>query len=380
MATVINSTSGKLRIALVGTGGYGERYLEELLRPTEALNGELVAAIDAWPERSALIQEVRDRGIPVYSDLGSFQKVDQADLVIISAPIHLHAPLACQALASGSHVLCEKPVSGGLHDAERMQKAEKAAGKIVAIGYQLCFSDAIQALKADILAGTLGEPVSMKTLVLWPRPLSYYHRNSWAGKLRTDDGMVINDSPLNNAHAHYFQNMLYLLGNSMDSSAYPQEVEAELSRANDIENFDSAALRVITREGIELRMYASHAVKDPIGPLVSMRFGEALVESAPGQPISARFNDGRLKIYGNPGEREFSKLYATIAAIQGSAPITCGIEAALPQALCIDRIQSFPVATTRRDLIRTETSNNDTQIWVEGLAEQFTARYRSDTF
>ena len=40
--------------------------------------------------------------------------------------------------------------------------------KIVAIGYQWSFSDAIQKLKADVIAGIFGKPRRLKTLVLWP--------------------------------------------------------------------------------------------------------------------------------------------------------------------------------------------------------------------
>ena len=49
-------------------------------------------------------------------------------------------------------------------------------------------------------------------MVSFPRPLSYFKRNDWAGHLRTPAGEDVLDSPLNNATAHYLHNMLYVLG------------------------------------------------------------------------------------------------------------------------------------------------------------------------
>ena len=141
-----------------------------------------------------------------------------------------------------------------------MIRARDEAGKLVAIGYQWSFSSPIQRLKRDILAGGLGAPRRLRSVCLWPRDEVYYTRNDWAGRQRAADGSWILDSPVNNAMAHDLHNMLYLLGPSIDRSAQPVEIVAELYRANDIENFDTAALRVRTTSGAEVLFYGSHAI------------------------------------------------------------------------------------------------------------------------
>jgi len=78
-------------------------------------------------------------------------------------------------------VLCEKPVSATVQEALRMAAAEKQARGFVAIGYQWSFADAIQSLKRQILAGDLGRPRRLRTLVSWPRDAAYYARTGWAG-------------------------------------------------------------------------------------------------------------------------------------------------------------------------------------------------------
>jgi predicted dehydrogenase len=52
---------------------------------------------------------------------------DDVDLIDISAPGDLHAPIAIAALEAGKHVLCEKPLANTLAEAEAMKAAADAA-------------------------------------------------------------------------------------------------------------------------------------------------------------------------------------------------------------------------------------------------------------
>src|SRR5215469_9068135 len=66
---------------------------------------------------------------------------DDVQLIDISAPGDLHAPVAIAALAAGKHVLCEKPLANTLAEAEAMQAAAAAAypsgaGAMVGFNYR----------------------------------------------------------------------------------------------------------------------------------------------------------------------------------------------------------------------------------------------------
>jgi predicted dehydrogenase len=52
---------------------------------------------------------------------------DDVDLIDISAPGDMHAPIAIAALEAGKHVLCEKPLANTLAEAEAMASAAAAA-------------------------------------------------------------------------------------------------------------------------------------------------------------------------------------------------------------------------------------------------------------
>src|SRR5258708_38485708 len=56
------------------------------------------------------------------------------DAVTIATPPHTHADLALAAIASGKHVLCEKPFARDTPEAEKILAAAQAAGVIHLLG------------------------------------------------------------------------------------------------------------------------------------------------------------------------------------------------------------------------------------------------------
>ena len=312
--------SAAVRVALVGIGGYGNSYLRRLLPAHAEQRIRFVAGVDPAPRNCQHLQELADAHIPIYQNLEQFYAESAADLVIITAPIHWHAPLTCLAVEHGSHVLCEKPVAATIQDAHTMTKAADAAQRFVAIGYQWSFSDAVQALKRDILDGEFGRPLRLKTHVFWARPKKYFARSDWAGKLKTADGAWVLDSIANNATAHYLHNMFYILGDTRETSTWPVDVQAELYRANAIENYDAAAIRCHTGDGVEILFYAAHCVATHQDPVVHYEFERAVVEFAEDteKGLTARFHDGRIKHYGDPNATYSNKIWQSIDAAGGS--------------------------------------------------------------
>jgi predicted dehydrogenase len=366
-------------VAMVALGGYGNSYLRHLLDENAPAGFRLVAGIDPNPVGCRYLDRFEAEGIPIYPDLAAFYAVSTADLVIIAAPIQYHAPFTCTALAHGSNVLCEKPVAATVEEARAMAEAEAAAPGWVGIGYQWSFSTTMQALKADVMAGRLGRPLRLRTKVLWPRPLSYYHRNRWAGRIAAPDGQLILDSPVANATAHYLHNCFYILGPTRETSARPVDVQAELYRANAIENYDTGAVRTHTEDGAEILFYAAHPVDQNIGPELIYEFEEATVTyAAYGNPVLVHFRDGTVKDYGDPFVDEFSKIWQAIDAVRTGAPLACSISAATSHTLCVNGAQASPEAVVDfpLDLVRRQAlGEEDTLVYVEGLVEVLEACY-----
>ncbi len=367
----------EVTVAMVALGGYGNSYLPELFNASAEHNARFVAGIDPNPVACRFLDTFKETGVPIYPDLDSFYAASSADLVVLSPPIHLHLPFVQKALAHGSHVLCEKPVTATVQDAWKMVEAQRASGKLVGIGYQWSYSPAIQALKRDVMDGVLGRPLRLRTKVFWPRAASYYGRNTWAAKLKAPNGAWILDSPAHNATAHYLHNCFYILGETRETSAWPVDVQAELYRANPIENYDTAAIRSYTAEGVEILFYTAHPVPNNIGPIFSYEFEHAVVTyEAYSESMLAHFRDGSVKDYGNPyaGQIE-NKLWQAVdaarsAATRTGAPLACSIEGAIPEVLCTNGAQEsmWEIAEFPENIIRYR-DDGDRLTWVEGLQE-----------
>jgi predicted dehydrogenase len=362
-------------LVLVGIGGFGHTYVKELLECNRWDEIKIVGIVDPKPENCIYYVRLMEMNIPWYSTLEEFYSYTRADLAVIASPIQFHKSLTCLALAKGSHVLCEKPISATVEDAISMIEARDNAKKLLAIGYQWSYSEAIQSLKYDIMSGLFGKAKRLKTIVLWPRDFKYYNRSSWAGKKYDDNGNAIFDSVANNAAAHFLHNMFYVLGEKVDVSDQPAIVTSELYRANLIENFDTAIIRIVTKKGAELSFYASHAVENDYGPAFSYEFERGIVSygevnGMKTSHIVARFQDGTIKDYGDPFADPVRKLWSMIDAIQTGENLVCGPEAVFSHTLCLQAVQEAwkEINDFPQELLRIREMDSDNKlIFIEGL-------------
>ena len=342
-----------VRLVLSAIGGYGHYYLQTLIEQVPRAQAVLAGVVDPQARQARAWPWVEALGAPVFDDMEAFYRTGhEADLAVIVSPIQCHVPQSCTALEHGSHVLCDKPLGATVQEAAELVAARDRAARFAMIGYQWSYSTAIQALKRDILAGQFGAPKRFATICCWPRQLAYYQRNPWAGRLRDpDSGRWVLDSPANNAMAHFLHNLLYLAGPRTDRSARPVTVEAECSRAYDIESCDTATCRVVTDGGLEVLLYASHVTEAPVEPRFALEFETGLVTfDASGGGIVARSASGAEKRYGAPDDSpQFKKLFDAIDAVRSGAPVVCGPEAAMAQTAAVNglhesagRIPSLP--------------------------------------
>jgi len=358
---------------MVGTGGYGHYYTNVLIKEYYRGLIDLKAAVEPFPENSSHTPWFLKQSIPVFSTLEeAFKNHLRADLVIISSPLHYHVPQSILALEQGSHVLCDKPVATTIQDARDLITAKNKTGLHVLVGYQWSFASAIQALKKDIQKGLFGKPVRMKTLCLWPRGFEYYSRNDWAGKLKDKMGNWVLDSPANNAMAHFLHNLLYLLGEEKDSGALPGSIEAEAYKAYDIQNFDTVASRMLVNEETELLFYASHSIRNSLGPMFKLEFEQATVTyGEDSKSIVSKDPKGQIiSDYGDPeSEDQFKKLYDSIKVIKNLKSAACGPNGAFPHTLAVNGIQgSVPEAPSFSPSL-IEHSNTGERLWVKELGE-----------
>ncbi|MDR0495464.1 MAG: Gfo/Idh/MocA family oxidoreductase [Treponema sp.] len=339
-------------VVLCGVGGYGQVYARELLGNTQG-GVRWAGAVDPFPERIPNRQEIDAVGVPWFGSLEEFYRNNTADLCVIASPIAFHAAQSVFALQNGSNVLCEKPVAALPSEAAAMTAARDKAGNFLGIGFQWSYSAAILKLKQDISSGLYGKPLRLRTRVMWPRNREYYGRGSgWAGCVKDSAGRWFLDSVANNATAHYLHNMLYILG-APARSALPDTLSAVLMRANPIQMYDTAFLRM-EWGGAVISFVATHAGEEHGGVVSRFEFENGVVTFDDSAAADARFTgelkDGTTVDYGNPNDEPASPLWKVLASLRGEndAGFSCPVEAAIPHnramiaALLSAEIGTFP--------------------------------------
>lgn len=150
--------SEPLRYIIVGTGGWGGRWVSEFLPRLAQLGKALpAAAVDTNPE--ALKNAEQHLRLPpdkLYTDMARAFAENRADFTIVVVPPAHHEAVVDQALAYGMHILSEKPIADTMAACARVYKKVMAAGKKMAVTMSHRFDQDKQTLERLIKSGAYG--------------------------------------------------------------------------------------------------------------------------------------------------------------------------------------------------------------------------------
>src|ERR1051326_5613603 len=212
-----------LKTAIVGTGGIARAHAAAIAEHADRL--ELVAIMDVDPERLADFQEAH--GVPhTYTDLNQLLEREHPDVVQICSPPFLHADQCIASLESGAWVLCEKPLTGSLHDLDRIAAAEQRTGRYVSSVAQWRFGSRGQHVRQLINTNAMGRPLVGVCNTLWFRPPEYY-AVPWRGKWETEVGGASMALGI-----HIVDLLLYLLGDWTELYATMATIDREIEDEN----------------------------------------------------------------------------------------------------------------------------------------------------
>ena len=155
----------KLRMALVG-GGQGA-FIGRVHSTAAVLDNRaaLVAgALSSNPERAKA--SAPDYDIPADRAYGSYQELiesetargdDAIDFVSIATPNHTHYEIAKAAVEAGFNVICDKPLTFDLAQAEDLVQAVERSGVVFAVTHNYTGYPLVRQAREMIQNGELGE-------------------------------------------------------------------------------------------------------------------------------------------------------------------------------------------------------------------------------
>src|SRR5712692_160903 len=120
--------------------------------------------------------------ITFYEDYRKLLDNKDIEAVVIALPLHLHAPVAIDAMRAGKHVLCEKLMAWNVAQCKEMIRVADETDRILSIGHQrhysMLYAHAVEVLKS----GVLGDAKHIRAL---------WHRNNTWPKLDKDGKEIV---------------------------------------------------------------------------------------------------------------------------------------------------------------------------------------------
>ena len=231
-----------IRIAIVGTGNISHAHIKAYLQFPERCR--IVALVDIVPGKAQKVKEQYHLEAEVFLDHRQMLRRD-IDLVDVCTPPYVHAEISINALRSGKHVVCEKPMAASLAECDAMLRARDESGKRLSIIAQNRFRGPIRDLKALVDSGLAGPVRHVQVDSLWFRGHSYYDL-WWRGTWEKEGG----GCTLNHA-VHHIDMLGWMMG-------LPQRVTAVLANtAHDNAEVEDLSVSVMEYPGALATVTAS---------------------------------------------------------------------------------------------------------------------------
>ena len=196
-----------MKILIAGFGSIGRRHFRNLLE----LGQKDIVLLRSG--KSLLDTQELD-AFPVETDWDS-ALAHKPDAIIIATPTSSHLSLALAAAEAGLHIFVEKPIADSLEGIDKLEKALKASGKQLLVGFQYRFHPGLRQMKAALDSGELGKPVQAR--VHWGEYLPDWHpwedfRKGYSARKDLGGGVTLTLS-------HPFDYLHWLLGPVSNLSA-----------------------------------------------------------------------------------------------------------------------------------------------------------------
>ena len=160
-----------LRMALIGGGGAA--FIGKVHATAATLDREAVlvaGALSSNPDRSrasaAELGISDDRAYGTYEELlekeAALPPDERVNFVTVATPNFTHCPIACAAMEAGFHVVCDKPMTTNIADAEKMVQTAESTGRVFALTHNYSGYPLMRQAREMIANGELGDIIAYR--------------------------------------------------------------------------------------------------------------------------------------------------------------------------------------------------------------------------
>ncbi|MGN6814096.1 MAG: Gfo/Idh/MocA family protein [Thermomicrobiales bacterium] len=283
----------QVRMGLIGCGKIAKTHAAALASLPESA---FSACCDMDVARAEAMAE--EHGVPnVFGDVQEMLHSGKVDAVCVCTPHPSHAPVVVAAAEAGVHVICEKPLTIDLGEADRMVTAAEQAGIKFAGIFQRRFWPASQKIRQAIDSGKLGKLTLGECAVHIWRPEAYYKSDPWRGKWATEGGGV-----LMNQAVHAIDLFQWYMGPVAEVTGRI----ATLKHGDYIDVEDTAVATVVFQSGALGVIHAASTANPPLGFRVTVLGDNGATASVWEQPEGS---EGMTDLWTVPGEEAYLSVW-----------------------------------------------------------------------
>lgn len=143
-----------LGVGVIGVGDWGKNHVRVFSELEEAT---VIAIADSDSNRAKAL--ANKFNATHYTQTDELLQRDDVDAVTICTPTVTHADLALEVIASGKHLLIEKPMTDTVQQAQRVIDAAKSTNVLLMVGFVERFNPSVHTAAQVIDQGRMGELV-----------------------------------------------------------------------------------------------------------------------------------------------------------------------------------------------------------------------------
>lgn len=157
-------TKQTIRVGLIGYGYVGKTFHAPLIRSVPELHLSTVGS----SRSDAVAADMPE--VEVVADPMAVATHPELDLIVIATPNESHFPLTAAALRAGKHVVCDKPFTLTLGEAEALAKLAEERSRLLSVFHNRRWDSEVLATRAVIASGVLGDISLLETHIDRYRP------------------------------------------------------------------------------------------------------------------------------------------------------------------------------------------------------------------
>jgi predicted dehydrogenase len=189
----VDSSSGSIRIGVVGLGNIAQQHIKNVLE------GHVRhAKLTAICSRSKS-DYTRSLDVAHFTDYRELIASGLCDAVVVATPTYSHLDVGAAVLDAGLHLMMEKPMGLSIAEGEELVARANRSGAVAALMLNQRADPLFLRMREIVASGDLGDLIRINwTMTNWFRPEVYFQVSDWRATWRGEGGGVLVNQCIHN--------------------------------------------------------------------------------------------------------------------------------------------------------------------------------------